>query len=126
LSVSTRAALRHQSDALAELRRVAAERTGADVPELDRLARVRPVTVPWLVLGLFAVYLLLPQVGELHQTLDTLGRAQVGWLVVAVFMSAGTYVAAAVAQLGTGSPSAGCAGAAPSDGPSSGVTPGST
>jgi len=101
LSVSTRAALRHQSDALAELRRVAAERTGADSPELDRLARVRPVTVLWLVLGLFAVHLLLPQVGELHQTLDTLGQAQVGWLVAAVFMSAGTYIAAAVAQLGT-------------------------
>jgi glycosyltransferase 2 family protein len=101
LSVSTRAALRHQPDALAELRRVAAERTGANPPELDRLARVRPVTVLWLVLGLFAVHLLLPQVGELHQTLGTLGHAQVGWLVAALLMSAGTYVAAAVAQLGT-------------------------
>jgi undecaprenyl-diphosphatase len=80
LSVTTRAALRHQPDALAELRRVAADRTGADAAELDRLARVRPITVLWLVLGLFAVHLLLPQVGELHQTLDTLGTPRsAGW-----------------------------------------------
>jgi uncharacterized membrane protein YbhN (UPF0104 family)/membrane-associated phospholipid phosphatase len=101
LSASTRAALRHQPDALAELRRVAAERTGSHAPELDRLARVHPVTLLWLVLGLFAVHLLLPQVGELHQTLETLGHARVGWLAAAVLMSAGTYLAAAVAQLGT-------------------------
>jgi hypothetical protein len=35
------------------------------------------------------------------KTLATLGHAQVGWLVAALLMSAGTYVAAAVAQLGT-------------------------
>jgi undecaprenyl-diphosphatase len=101
LSASTRSAVRHRPDTLAELRQVTAERTHAGTTELDQLARVRPVTVLWLVLGLFAVHLLLPQVGELHQTLAALRHARAAWLVAAVVMSAATYVGAAVAQLGT-------------------------
>jgi glycosyltransferase 2 family protein len=104
LSVSTRSAVRHHPELLAELRHLAGDRTGAEAAELDRLARIRPTTILWLVLGLFGVHLLLPQVGELHQTLDTLGQARVGWLAAALVMSAGTYLAAAVAQMGTVAP----------------------
>ena len=104
LSAATRSAVRRHQDALAELRQAAANRTHSTSIELDRLARVRPATLLWLVLGLFAVHLLLPQVGELHQTLAALGRAQAGWLVAAVVMSAATYLGAAVAQLGTVAP----------------------
>jgi len=104
LSASTRSAARRHPDALTGLRQLAADRTHSATTELDRLARVRPVTVVWLVFGLFAVHLLLPQVGELNQTLAALGHAQIGWLVAAVGMSAATYLAAAVAQLGTVAP----------------------
>ena len=100
----TRSALHRQRGALTDLRTVAADRTGTEVPELERLTRIRPMTIVWLAVGLFAVHLLLPQVGELHQTLDTLGDAQIGWLAAALIISAATYIAAAVAQMGTVAP----------------------
>jgi glycosyltransferase 2 family protein len=104
LSASTRSAVRHRPDMLSDLRQATADRTHAGTTGLDQLARVRPVTVLWLVLGLFAVHLLLPQVGELHQTLATLRHAQAAWLVAAVVMSVATYLGAAVAQIGTVAP----------------------
>jgi undecaprenyl-diphosphatase len=101
LSAATRSALRHRRGLLVDLQSVAAERTGTEAPEFEQLPRVRPIAIVWLVLGLFAVHVLLPMVGELQSTLDSLGRAQIGWLVASLVLSAGTYVAAAVAQLGT-------------------------
>ena len=104
LSTATRSALHRQRGALNDLRTVAADRTGTEVTELERLTRIRPMTIVWLAVGLFAVHLLLSQVGELHQTLDALGDAQIGWLAATLIISAATYIAAAVAQMGTVAP----------------------
>lgn len=101
LSAATRRALRERDSALDDLRAVAADRTGTESPEVERLVRVHPLTIVWLVFGLLAVHLLLPQVGELHKTVAALRNASVGWLIVMLLASAASYVASAVAQLGS-------------------------
>jgi len=52
----------------------------------------------------FAVHLLLPQVGELRQTLGALQGARWTWLAAGLVLSAASYLAAAVAQLGAVDP----------------------
>ena len=42
----------------------------------------------------------MPQVGEFHQTLDAARHAEVGWLVLAVLTSVGTFLAAALSLSG--------------------------
>jgi uncharacterized membrane protein YbhN (UPF0104 family)/membrane-associated phospholipid phosphatase len=104
LSAATRRALRAHPGLLKDLREVAARQAGVEVTEAEPLARVRPRTL-LLILGLaFAVHLLLPQVGEVRQTLDAVGSASWGWLVVGLLASGATYLAAAVAQLGAVGP----------------------
>jgi undecaprenyl-diphosphatase len=100
LSAVTRHDLSAHPGLLKELREVAARHGGVETPEVEPLTRVRPRTA-LLILGFaFALHLLLPQVGELRQTLDALGSARWGWLAVGLLASVATYLAAAVAQLG--------------------------
>jgi uncharacterized membrane protein YbhN (UPF0104 family)/membrane-associated phospholipid phosphatase len=101
LSATTRSALQHSGETLTELRRVTAARTGSEAPELERLARIRPITIVWLALGLLTVHLLLLQVGELPRTLDVLRRPQIVWLALALVTAAATTLAAAAAQIGS-------------------------
>lgn len=104
LSATTRRTLRAQAGVLKKLRELAARKAGVDVGEAEPLARVRPRTV-FAILGLaFAMHLLLPQVGEVRQTLDAVGSASWGWLIAALLASGATYLAAAVAQLGAVGP----------------------
>jgi undecaprenyl-diphosphatase len=56
------------------------------------------------VAGGFAVHLLLPQVGELRQTLGALRAARWGWMAVGLVLAAASYPAAALAQLGAVDP----------------------
>jgi glycosyltransferase 2 family protein len=50
------------------------------------------------------VHLLLPQVGQLPQTLGALQGARWGWMAVGLVLAAASYLAAAVAQLGAVDP----------------------
>jgi uncharacterized membrane protein YbhN (UPF0104 family)/membrane-associated phospholipid phosphatase/tRNA A-37 threonylcarbamoyl transferase component Bud32 len=104
LDAATRADLRARRGLLAELREQAAAATGTEPPRLEPLVRVRPRTLLLLVAGGFAVHLLLPQVGELPQTLATLRAARWDWLAVGLVLAAASYPAAAVAQLGAVDP----------------------
>jgi glycosyltransferase 2 family protein len=104
LAAATRADLRTRPDLLAELRGQAAAAAGTEPPPLEPLTRVRPRTVALLVAGGFAVHLLLPQVGELGQTLGALQAARWSWLAAAVVLSAASYLSAAAAQLGAVDP----------------------
>ncbi len=67
---------------------------------LEPLTRVRPRSLLLLVAGGFAVHLLLPQVGELQQTLNALKAARWEWLAAGLALAAASYLAAAAAQLG--------------------------
>jgi glycosyltransferase 2 family protein len=100
LAAATRADLKARPGLLAELREQAAAATGTRPPPLEPLIRVRPRTLLLLVAAGFAVHLLLPQVGELRQTLGALQGARWTWLAAGLVLSAASYLAAAVAQLG--------------------------
>jgi glycosyltransferase 2 family protein len=104
LAAATRADIKARPGLLAELRERAAAATGTEPPRLEPLTRVRPRTLLLLVAGGFAVHLLLPQVGELPQTLATLQAARWAWLAAGLALAAASYVAAAVAQLGAFDP----------------------
>jgi uncharacterized membrane protein YbhN (UPF0104 family)/membrane-associated phospholipid phosphatase len=104
LAAATRADLKARPGLLAEVRERAAAATGSEPPPLEPLTRVRPGTLLLLVAGGFAVHLLLPQVGELRQTLDALQAARWSWLATGLVLSAAGYLAAAVAQLGAVDP----------------------
>ena len=55
-----------------------------------------------LVAAGFAVYLLLPQVGELRQTLGALQAARWSWLAAGLVLAAASYLAAVGPPLGLG------------------------
>jgi undecaprenyl-diphosphatase len=105
LPAATRADLKARPGLLAELRERAAAAAGTEPPRLEPLTRVRPRTLLLLAAGGFAVHLLLPQVGELRQTLGALQAARWSWLAVGLVLAAASYLAAAVAQLGAVDPS---------------------
>jgi glycosyltransferase 2 family protein len=100
LTAATRTDLKGRPGLLAELRERVAAAAGTDPPPLESLIRVRPRTLLFLVAAGFAVHLLLPQVGELSQTLHALRTARWTWLAAGLLLSAASYLAAAVAQLG--------------------------
>jgi glycosyltransferase 2 family protein len=104
LPAATRADLKAHPGLLAELRERAAATTGIDPPRLEPLTRVRPRTLLLLVAAGFAVHLLLPQVGELPQTLGALQTARWTWLAAGLVLAAASYLAAAIAQLGAVDP----------------------
>jgi glycosyltransferase 2 family protein len=104
LAAATRADLKARPGLLAELRERAAAAAGTEPPPLEPLTRVRPRTLLLLVAAGFAVHLLLPQVGELQQTLGALQGARWTWLAVGLVLSAASYLAAAVAQVGAVDP----------------------
>jgi undecaprenyl-diphosphatase len=104
LTAATRTDLKAQPDLLDETRERAAAAAGLEPPRLEPLTRVRPSTLLLLVAAGFAVHLLLPQVGELQQTLSALETARWTWLAAALALSAASYLAAAVAQLGAVDP----------------------
>ncbi len=104
LPAATRADLKARPGLLAELRQRAAAAAGTGPPPLEPLTRIRPRTLLLLVAAGFAVHLLLPQVGELRQTLAALQAAHWTWLAAGLLLTAASYLAAAVAQLGAVDP----------------------
>lgn len=100
LAAATRHQLRAHHGLLTDLRDRAARACGTDAPPLEELRRVRVRTVLMVATLGVAVYLLIPQVGELHETIDALKSAQWGWLVAAVLASALTYIGAGIGMLG--------------------------
>ena len=100
LSAATRRELRAHSRRLAEVREAAANLLGTDLPPLEPIARIRARTLLALASAALAIHLLLPQVGELQQTIALLRSARWDWLVAAALASMLTYVMAAIALLG--------------------------
>src|SRR4029077_3252028 len=84
LATKTRHALHRHKGLLDDVRNRAADAVGAEHVKLEPLTRVRLRSILTLGLLLVATYLLLPQVGEFHQTLDAARHAETGWLVLAL------------------------------------------
>ncbi len=100
LATETRRALHRHKGLLDDVRNRAADSVGAEHVKLEPLTRVRPRSVLTLACLLVATYLLLPQVGEFHRTLDATRHAETGWLVLALLTGAGTFLAAALSLSG--------------------------
>lgn len=99
LSSATRSQVR--SDGLLDrLRTEIAALTGAQIATPAPMTRVRPRTVLGLIGVGFAVHVLLPQVGEVGQTVHAVAAARIDWLVVALLLSALRYPMAALALIG--------------------------
>jgi len=86
---------------LDQLRDTAADAVGVEHVQLEPLARVHIRTIVMLVGLLFAINLLLPQIGEVHQTLSAARHADLIWLVFAVAAGFLTFAGAALSLSGS-------------------------
>ena len=98
LSAATRR--RSSKSLLRDLRAGVETTTGAEPVELEQLVRVSPQTLVMIAFAVSAFYLLLPQLANVDDSLQALGDANWGWLVVSAVMSSLTYVASAVGLIG--------------------------
>ena len=85
---------------LESLRRHIADVSSEELAPLVRLVRVRPRTFVMVVTLTAAFYVLLPQLANVDEGLDSLGSANWWWLGAAVVMSILTYVFAAIGLMG--------------------------
>ena len=81
--------------ALKDLRTAAAAATGAELPEIAPLRRVRPRDIVLMAAVIFAAYLLISQLAEIGfgTIADELGKADAAWVVVALILAQLTFVA---------------------------------
>lgn len=100
LSASIRSKLRLDHHTLRRLRDAVVVRTGVEAPQLEPLARIKPITIVMVVALGFGIHLLLPRIGELDATIRSLRTAQWPWLAGALATSALTYSFAAIAVMG--------------------------
>jgi undecaprenyl-diphosphatase len=100
LSPPTRRLVAREDGFLDELRRELAAKVGVDAPRVQAPSRVAFRNLLPLAGALFAVNLLLAQVGQAQATWAALGRASVPWLAVTGASGALTYLMAAIALIG--------------------------
>lgn len=100
LSPATRRGLTRRPGLLPDLRSAVAATSGLEAPPIETPARVAARNLLPLLVGLVAVNLLLPQVGQAHATVDALHNVRWAWLLAAAAAAAGTYLMAAVSLLG--------------------------
>jgi len=100
LASSTRHAARRHKGYVDELRNKAADAVGVEHVKLEEITRVKSRQIIMLAFLFVAVYALLPQLSELSKTVDATRHADITWLVLAAFTSAGTFAAAALSLSG--------------------------
>jgi uncharacterized membrane protein YbhN (UPF0104 family) len=96
---STRASLRRDRDILPALRKQLIAAAPGDGAAPVRLERIRLRTLVTLVATIVAGYIVIGQLAQVHLT-KTLRSADVRWMIVALGLSALTYVAAALSLSG--------------------------
>jgi glycosyltransferase 2 family protein len=102
LSASTRRAIKGQDGLLKNTRAAAIAACGDDADhDLVRLQRVRPRTLLAIAALAGAFYFLLPQIAQVGSSWHALQHANWAWLPVIIALSALTYVASAVALIGS-------------------------
>ncbi|WP_240772149.1 lysylphosphatidylglycerol synthase domain-containing protein [Nocardia sp. CS682] len=100
LASATRSAARQHRGLLNQLRTAVGDVTATSPAQPEVLLRFRWRTLGWIAATVFATYVLLPQIGQLGQTITALDDAQWQWLAGTLAMSAATYAAAALALMG--------------------------
>ncbi len=99
LSSATRTQL-GKSEGYAHLRSIAASAIGVDDVKYARIERVKPGTLLILASVAVALYVLIPQFAAATGFFDELRNAQLGWVALAVVMSALTYLGAGLGMVG--------------------------
>jgi len=93
VGATTRSQLRHGHNPVKELARRIDDVTGSTAAaSSEKLQRVTLTQVAILVGALLGIHFLLPQVGELRASADTLKSVNLGWAAAAVLASVGTYL----------------------------------
>ena len=93
--------IKRQRGMLDALRAEIHDATGAEDVPLERLARVQPKTLVMLMAGALAFYSLLPQFGNLGDTVDAFGDIRWQWMPALVGAATIYYVFATVSFLGS-------------------------
>ena len=101
LSAATRRAVKGQDGLLARTRSRAAAASGQASTDLARVQRVRPRTLLAIIAATAAFYLLLPELAHVGSSWHALQSAHWIWLPVIIAWSALTYLASAIALLGS-------------------------
>jgi len=101
LSAATRKAVAGQDGLLTRTRAAAAAASGQEPPQLARVQRVRPRTLLTIAALAGAFYYLLPQLAEVGSGWHALASAHWIWLPVVIAFSALTYLAGAIALIGS-------------------------
>jgi uncharacterized membrane protein YbhN (UPF0104 family) len=102
LSAGTRREIKGQDGLLKKTRAAAAAASGDDADkDLARLQRVRPRTLLAIAALAGAFYFLLPQIADVSSSWHALLQANWAWLPVIIGLSALTYVASAIALIGS-------------------------
>jgi uncharacterized protein (TIRG00374 family) len=96
----TRSEVHSQRDLLRRIREQMAKETGTEVPAQETLTRVQLQTVAMVAVLALAVHILLPQVGELRQTIAAFRQVRWEWLVGALLGVMAMYSSAALSLLG--------------------------
>jgi len=101
LTRPTRAALRHDKKLLDRLHEQITAATGAEVLEPVELRRVSPLNVLMVVGLLFALWVILGEVGSISNLVDTLETADWAWVLVVAVFSQSTNLSYALATVGS-------------------------
>jgi glycosyltransferase 2 family protein len=101
LSAGTRRAVARHDGLLAQTRVAAAAASGREDQELARIQRVRPRTLLAIAAAAGAFYYLLPELAQVSGSWHAILSADWAWLPLVIALSALTYLASAVALMGT-------------------------
>jgi undecaprenyl-diphosphatase len=101
LTRTTRTALHHHKKLLDELHTEISGSTGAEMLEPVELRRVKPLNVLMVVGLLFALWVILGEVGSISNLIDTLESADWAWVLVVVVLTQSTNLSYAMATVGS-------------------------
>ena len=101
LSAATRRAVARQDGLLTRTRAAAAAASGQPAPDLERVQRVRPKTLLTIAAATAVFYFVLPKLAKVEGSWRAFQSADWIWLPVVIACSALTYLASAVALLGS-------------------------
>ena len=101
LTPSTRRALKAEKDLLDELAAAVVAETDGELVRPVELRRVKPLNIVMVVALLFAIWVILGQVGSLSELVDTLKTADWPWLVAGFLLAQSTTFAFACTTIGS-------------------------
>lgn len=101
LSRSLGKSIKQERNLLDRIRSEIHDRTGVDDVPLEQLARVRPRTLVMIVAGAIAFYSLLPQFGNLGDTIDAFADVRWEWMPALLAVAIAYFAFATVSFLGS-------------------------